>query len=65
MLSNGVISKSLNAYPKIKADSKKGMNCINGVFFGFRAIPIHETPKISAMLEIFDPTTAPIASGSL
>ena len=55
----------MSAYPKISADNKKGMNCINGVFLGFVAIPIQETPKIRAILEMFDPTTAPIAKGSL
>ena len=32
---------------------------------GLAAIPMQETPKIKAILEIFDPTTAPIAKDSL
>ena len=38
---------------------------IGFVLVGFIAIPIQETPKINAMFDIFDPTTAPIAIDSV
>ena len=41
------------------------MNWINFVLCGFKVIPIQETPKIRAIFEIFDPTTAPIANTSV
>lgn len=44
---------------------KKGMNWYGLVLAGLRDRPIHETPKINAMFEIFDPTTVPIAIDSV
>ena len=59
------IRDSINTYPRINAETKKGISWTIGVFFGKKEIPIHETPNISAMLDMFDPTTAPIAMLSL
>ena len=64
-LSSREIWLSNKANPRTKADAKNGTNWINGVFFGLNDIPMQETPKIRAMLDIFDPTTAPIAMLSL
>ncbi len=64
-LSIGDICKSCKQRPSTSADIKKGKNWIKGVLFGLKDIPIQETPNIKAILEIFDPTTVPIAILSL
>ena len=64
-LSIGDIFKSCKQRPSVSADIKKGKNWIKGVLFGLKDIPMQETPNIKAILEIFDPTTVPIAILSL
>ena len=57
--------RSYNVNPRTIADNKNGNSCIIGVSLGLKDIPIHETPKIRAIFDMFEPTTAPIAIFSL
>ena len=64
-LSFVLILKSCKLNPNKIAPRKKGKNCIRAVLDGLILIPMQETPKIRAIFDIFEPTTAPIASSSL
>ena len=65
ILSKYEILRSFNEIPNTIAERANAINWTEEVLIGFAASPMHETPNISAILEIFDPITAPRASSSV
>ena len=65
ILSAFVIFKSCNPKPRTTTAKINGINWIGFVLVGRIEMPIQETPKINAIFDIFDPTTAPIAIDSV
>ena len=63
-LSNKLNVKSLRANRNKKKLNKNGIRDDNEKFFLIWLIAKHDTPKISAIFVIFDPTIVPIATAS-